>query len=150
MVEPARELFRASSAVRLDVRSDHRGEYFHLMVDPLRVVAISLVDVRPVERYLMLSVRQRVFGEMREAPRRIFVCGRQGRSLFVRDISIHPVPGMLRPRSARPALALEPRRAASAVRPVAADPRNEPQRRAHIRQVVPGVVRKSPRPRPRP
>ena len=100
MVEPARELFRAADAVRLDVRSDHRGEYFHFLVDPLRVVALEVIEVRPRDGYLMLSTRQRLFGQMREAPRRIMVCGMMNQSLFVRDVSNHPVRSSGRPKAA--------------------------------------------------
>jgi hypothetical protein len=90
MVEPVREMFRAESAVRLEVGSDHRGLLFHLMIDPLRVFALEAVDVRPMDGYLVLLVRQREFGKMNEAPKRLFVCGGQGSSLFVRDVLVPP------------------------------------------------------------
>ena len=86
MVEPARELWRAPKAAQLNVRSDHRGKYFHLMVDPLRLMSLDVQEFRPDSNELELVVRQRVFGRMAEAPRQKFLCSRHGSALCVAEL----------------------------------------------------------------
>lgn len=87
MVEPARELWKSPHAAQLDVRSDHRGPYFHLMVDPLRLMSIDVKDSRFARHQLELVVRQRAFGSMQEAPCQRFLCSRHGRALCVVEVS---------------------------------------------------------------
>jgi len=86
MVEPARELWRAPKAAQLSVRCDHRGKYFHLMVDPLRLMSLDVQAFRPESSELELVVRQREFGRMAEAPRQRFLCSRHGSALWVADL----------------------------------------------------------------
>ena len=91
MVEPARELWNARHAARLDVRRDHRGEYFHLMICPLRVSSIDVRDSRFARKQIELIVRQRAFGSLHEAPRQRFLCSRQGRALCAVEIADAPL-----------------------------------------------------------
>ncbi len=87
MVEPAREMWRELNAARLEVRIDQRGERFHLMADPLRVMSVSAIDVQSDLRHLLLEVRQRAFGRVSEAPRQVFLCGHNGLSWYVEAVS---------------------------------------------------------------
>jgi len=87
MVEPARELWNAPKAARLDVRHDHRGPYFHLMVDPLRLKSLEVRKFRPGECDLHLVVRQRAFGRLDEAPRQNFLCSRHGKALCALELA---------------------------------------------------------------
>lgn len=86
MVEPARELWQAPHAARLDVRQDHRGWYFHLMVDPLRVLSIEAGKSSFARDQVEVIVRQRAFGNMCEAPRQRFLCNKFARSLGVVEV----------------------------------------------------------------
>ena len=86
MVEPARELWRAPQAAQLSVRSDHRGKFFHLMVDPLRLMSLDVPEFRSADDELELVVRQRAFGRMVEAPRQRFLCSRHGSALCVAEL----------------------------------------------------------------
>lgn len=86
MVEPARELWNAPQAAAMDVRSDHRGQYFHLMVDPLRLISIVARDSQFARDQIELIVRQRAFGSMNEAPRQRYLCSRVGRALCLVEI----------------------------------------------------------------
>ena len=86
MVEPARELWNAPQAAAMEVRSDHRGAYFHLMVDPLRLISIEAHDSQFARNQIELVVRQRVFGSMAEAPRQRYLCSRVGRTLCLVEI----------------------------------------------------------------
>jgi hypothetical protein len=87
MVESARELWQARCAAQLDIRKDHRGEYFHLMIDALRVISIEARDSQFSRGQIELIVRQRNFGSMSEAPRQRFLCNRVGRALCAIEIA---------------------------------------------------------------
>jgi hypothetical protein len=86
MVEPARELWQAPKAARLEVRKDHRGEYFHLMIDALRVLSMEVLKVDSADGMIVLAVRQRAFGRMNEAPRQLFVADGNHGSLRAHEI----------------------------------------------------------------
>jgi hypothetical protein len=67
---------RASGAIALDVRADRRGEYFEI-VRPTGVEAeVAAIDVRPLDRHLLLLVR-----EGKEKSK--FLCGFDERHWFV-------------------------------------------------------------------
>jgi hypothetical protein len=81
MVEPARELWNAPQAAAMEVRSDHRGAYYHL-----RLISIDASDSQFARDQIELVVRQRAFGSMSEAPRQRFLCSRVGRALCLVEI----------------------------------------------------------------
>jgi len=86
MVEPAREMWKAPRAAQLEIRNDHRGPYFHLMVDPLRLISLDAKDSEFARGQIELVVRQRAFGSLAEAPRQRFLCSRHGRGLCVVEV----------------------------------------------------------------
>ncbi|HWB20748.1 MAG TPA: hypothetical protein VG711_10635 [Phycisphaerales bacterium] len=86
LVEPARELWQANWAHRIDVVKDRHGEFYHLMVDTRRLITMDVLDVQPRDRHLLLMVRQRNFGQLSEAPKQKFLCGHDERAWFVAAI----------------------------------------------------------------
>jgi hypothetical protein len=84
MVEPFQPRFRSDAATRINIRSDRQGEYFHLMVNPDRLVSLEVLDVRPEQRHLLLMARQRPLPmNAAEAVKQKFLCGHDERSWFV-------------------------------------------------------------------
>ncbi len=67
---------RTAAAVSLDVRSDHKGEFFEVMLRPDADPEIEPLDVRPGDRHLLLLVR-----EGRDKSK--FLCGHDERHWFV-------------------------------------------------------------------
>lgn len=63
----------------LDVRTDHKGEYFEVRTAPRTDPDIIPVDVRPTERHLLLMLRQ-------DGTRSKFLCGHDERHWFVAAI----------------------------------------------------------------
>jgi hypothetical protein len=86
MVEPARELWQEPGAARMEVCQDHRGGYFHLMIDPLRVITIEAGKSSYSSDQIEVIVRQRAFGRMSEASRQRFLCSRFARSIGVVEV----------------------------------------------------------------
>jgi hypothetical protein len=78
-----RPLLAEGAPLRVDVREDGQGEYFHL--DRRQDVSVKVVDVRPADRHLLLVARipQDGDGAVREAA---FLCGRDERHWFVAAI----------------------------------------------------------------
>jgi hypothetical protein len=73
---PRPRLGRSVSTVSLDVRSDHKGEFFEVALRPDADPEIEPLDVRPADRHLLLLVR-----EGREKSK--FLCGHDERHWFV-------------------------------------------------------------------
>jgi hypothetical protein len=86
MYEPVRELWQSGRAAKLVLSNDHRGEYFHLMVDPLRVIALDLAKFNSLDAQLVLQVRQRSFGSLSEAPDQLFVCAKSPGGWSVQEL----------------------------------------------------------------
>ncbi len=62
--------------IRLDVRSDNRGEYFEVARHPGAGAAVEVLDVQPRARHLLLLVRE-------GAAKSKFLCGHDERHWFV-------------------------------------------------------------------
>ena len=50
IADPARRIGQIAAPIALDIRHDHRGEYFDLRVDLARVERLEAIDVRPAQR----------------------------------------------------------------------------------------------------
>jgi hypothetical protein len=105
-VESARGPLRAGSDVRLDVRHDRHGGYFHLMVDADRVESLDVIDIRPADRHLLLMVRPSIHAKA--APKQKFLCGHDERAWFVAAVpekayatSVHSAKEALKPPAVR-------------------------------------------------
>jgi hypothetical protein len=96
MVEPVREMWESPRAARLFISRDHRGEYFHLMVDPRRFVAVEAPEFGASQTRMLLEVRQRKFGSMALAPTQRYLVGRDQETLFAIEL---PDRSARRPRS---------------------------------------------------
>jgi hypothetical protein len=64
------------SSIRLDVKSDRNGEFFEVASPPDASAVVEVLDVQPVDRHLLLIVRER--GEKSK-----FLCGHDERHWFV-------------------------------------------------------------------
>jgi hypothetical protein len=71
-----RDRWSEVGSIRLDVKSDRIGEYFEVATPPGASSAIEVLDVQPVDRHLLLIVRER--GEKSK-----FLCGHDERHWFV-------------------------------------------------------------------
>ncbi len=67
-------------AVRLDIGSDRRGEFFDVRLDTEQAT-VEVVDVRPLDRHLLLMSRDLATGEKEK-----FLCGHDERHWFVAAI----------------------------------------------------------------
>src|SRR5512140_3073357 len=68
---------RFNPQLRLDIGRDHRGEFYELFASPRVVANVSVVDLQPRERHLLL---------MADTPgdgRQKFLCGHDERHWFV-------------------------------------------------------------------
>jgi hypothetical protein len=68
---PDNRRWRASSSrnpFAIDIRSDHKGEFFDLRLDPAQVHAIDAIDVQPHQRHLLLLAWLRIAEPARPAP----------------------------------------------------------------------------------
>jgi hypothetical protein len=121
---PARRV-RTSGLVSLDVGSDRRGEYFELVplagADP----AVEVLDVQPVDRHLLLLVRE-------NGDKSKFLCGHDERHWFVAGIPESAPVGTVRQAKQ----ALQPREVQSAVarKKVSGKGRNARKNAAFVRQ----------------
>lgn len=70
---------RMSGLVSLDVQSDRRGEFFEIVRQPGTAAEITVLDVQPADRHLLLLVRE---GKDKSK----FLCGHDERHLFVAGI----------------------------------------------------------------
>lgn len=66
---------RSGSRLRLDIRSDRKGEFFHVSIGD--DVAVRAVDIKPGMRYLLL------LADRLDAPKDRFLCGHDERHWFV-------------------------------------------------------------------
>ena len=64
------------ASIRLDIKSDRDGEFFEVASPPGGEAVVEVLDVQPVDRHLLLLVRQR--GEKSK-----FLCGHDERHWFV-------------------------------------------------------------------
>src|SRR5271154_575275 len=81
-----RRLREQPGPIVLDIRHDHRGEFFDLKVNADRVQNIDAIDVRPRDRHLLLLawIRSEDVRPKVEKPR--FLCGHDERHWFVAAI----------------------------------------------------------------
>src|SRR5262245_30745470 len=70
---------RASGVVSLDVQADRKGEFFEIFCQPQTEAEITVLDVQPGDRHLLLLVR-----EGKEKSK--FLCGHDERHWFVAGI----------------------------------------------------------------
>jgi hypothetical protein len=71
-----REAFGRRHPAGIDIRSDKRGEYFDIGVEPNDRVEYEVVDIRPAMRHLLLMAR-------RDNGKEKFLCGHDERHWFV-------------------------------------------------------------------
>jgi hypothetical protein len=86
---------RGNGLVRLDVRSDNRGEFFEIARSVRALAEIDVLDVQPGERHLLLLVRD-------HGAKHKFLCGHDERHWFVAAIPERAPVGTV--RQAREAL----------------------------------------------
>lgn len=115
--------------VRVDVRSDGKGEYFDLC--HREGVVVDVVDVRPADRHLLLLVRDPAAADEEDAKSK-YLCGHDERHWFVAA-----VPESAHARNVQDAKdALKPAEVWQAIREHAVRPRHRDRRRtaAFVRQ----------------
>jgi hypothetical protein len=69
---------RAIAPIRVDIRRDHRGEYFDVQHRP--DVSVEVLDLKPAERHLLLMARQSEDGRQIKSK---YLCGHDERAWFV-------------------------------------------------------------------
>jgi hypothetical protein len=75
-------------SVSIDIRRDHKGEYFDVQVNPDRNLFLDAIDVRPAERHLLL-MSARHDTESRKpklTQKQKFLCGHDERAWFAAAI----------------------------------------------------------------
>src|ERR1700757_4954828 len=70
---------RTAGVISLDVRADHKGEFFEIVRPPGAEVEVAVLDVQPADRHLLLLVRE---GKDKSK----FLCGHDERHWFVAGI----------------------------------------------------------------
>jgi hypothetical protein len=76
---PSRRYRNTGGAISLDVQTDRKGEFFELVNPTSDRVEIAVIDLQPVDRHLLLLVRNN--GEKEK-----FLCGHDERHWFVAAI----------------------------------------------------------------
>ena len=116
---------RISTPVRIDIQRDRWGEYFLLKHDSQRVLDLTVLDVRPKDRHLLLMAR--VGNEKQK-----FLCGHDERHWFVAAIpESAPVSNVAQAKAALKPTAVREREEQSAIREKHKDRRRN---RAFVRQ----------------
>jgi hypothetical protein len=114
-----------SGAVSLDVGEDRDGEFFEIMPRDEGAPDVSVIDVQPVDRHLLLLVRVR--GEKQK-----FLCGHDERHWFVAAIPESAPVGTV--RQAKEALKPAEVHLAQDLRKLRAEARNRRKNAAYRRQ----------------
>jgi len=115
----------SSTFVRLDVRSDRKGEFFEVVGSPDAEVSVEVLDLQPAERHLLLLVR--------EGPEKHkFLCGHDERHWFVAAVPESAPVGTV--RAAKEALKPPEVQAAQAREGLRAAARNRRKNAAYHRQ----------------
>jgi len=121
---PARR-FRTSGPVSLNVLADRKGEFFEIVRQPLIHAEISVLDLQPADRHLLLMVREA--GEKSK-----FLCGHDERHWFVAGIPESAPVGTV--RQAKEALKPVEVLSAQTVKRLRNNDRNRRKNSAFIRQ----------------
>lgn len=77
--------FELTSPVTLDIRRDENGEYFDIRINPELKAEISVLDVQPKDRHLLLLARY-PSGHQNDFVKRKFLCGHDETHWFVAAI----------------------------------------------------------------
>ena len=125
---------RGASGIAVDIRHDHRGEYFDVRVPADGSVNLDVLDVRPGERHLLLMAKPHAEGGRRVPSDRKqkFLCGHDERAWFV--AAVPEAAGASNVPTAMAALKPPGVRAAEARAHVPAAGRNRRKNRAFVRQ----------------
>jgi hypothetical protein len=121
---PARRT-RTSGPISIDVQADRKGEFFEIMHQPGINADISVLDVQPADRHLLLLVRDN--GEKSK-----FLCGHDERHWFVAGIPEAASVGTV--RQAKEALKPDEVRTAQAGKSLKAKACNRRKNAAYLRQ----------------
>ena len=121
---PARPA-HTTGPVALDVRADHKGEFFEVARRPGAEVEVAVLDVQPADRHLLLLVRD-------GAAKSKYLCGHDERHWFVAGIPEAAPVGTV--RQAKEALKPPEVRVAQARRGLKAAARNRRKNAAYVRQ----------------
>src|SRR5262245_14540111 len=116
---------RVAGFVSLDVRSDHRGEFFEIVRPAGAESDVEVLDVQPGERHLLLLVRE---GNDKNK----FLCGHDERHWFVAGIPEKAPVGTV--RQAKEALKPAEVQTAQARERLSGKARNRRKNAAYIRQ----------------
>jgi hypothetical protein len=121
---PVRRI-RAPGAVSLDVQADRKGEFFEIIRQPATEAEIAVLDVQPLDRHLLLLVRD---GRNKSK----FLCGHDERHWFVAGIPESASVGTV--RQAKEALKPAEVHTAQARKGLKSKARNQRKNAAYIRQ----------------
>lgn len=122
---PRRRIRATSSILTLDIGSDRRGEYFEIMALPDVNPTVEVLDVQPLDRHLLLLVRD-------DGAKNKYLCGHDERHWFVAGIpEVAPVGTV---RQAMEALQPAEVRSAVAQKRVSGKSRNGRKNAAFLRQ----------------
>jgi hypothetical protein len=127
----------SARAISLDVRSDHKGEYFEIVRPQGAEPEVAVLDVQPADRHLLLLVRQGAYKSK-------FLCGHDERHWFIAGIPESAPVGTV--RQAKEALKPAAVLSAQASKRLGAKARNRRKNAAFVRQgewfflPVPGFV----------
>ena len=124
-VKAVEQQSRSGTAVTLDVRADRHGEFFEVMVQPGTDAEISVLDVQPTDRHLLLFVRE---GNEKSK----FLCGHDERHWFVAGIPENAPVGTV--RQAKEALKPTEVQTAQASKRLNAKARGRRKNAAYVRQ----------------
>jgi hypothetical protein len=115
----------AAGVVSLDVRTDHKGEYFEIARRLGAEAEVAVLDVRPTDRHLLLLVRE-------NGDKSKFLCGHDERHWFVAGIPEAAPVGTV--RQAKEALKPAEVRLAQALRGIRAEAGARRKNAAYVRQ----------------
>lgn len=87
-VHPPESRWRVPETVGLDVRRDKDGEYFDITLAEDKDVDVSVLNVQPEDRHLVLMVKSTIPGTHHSQPKLMqkFLCGHDERHWFVAAI----------------------------------------------------------------
>jgi hypothetical protein len=127
----ARATIRNGRRLMIDIRRDHRGEYFDITRDPDRT-DLDIIDVRPALRHLLLLAREPQVDLRGQPAKHKFLCGHDERHWFAAAVPGRS--GMVDVRTAFDALKPAEVIRAEMRAGVPAGKRNRRRNRAFVRQ----------------
>jgi len=122
---PNRRSRTAAGSLSLDVRVDRRGEFFEAYRSPAADPEVSVLDVQPADRHLLLMIRE-------GSEKSKVLCGHDERHWFVAAVPESAPVGTV--RQAKEALKPAEVQLAQAIRGLGAEARNRRKNQAYHRQ----------------